>query len=69
MLSTRLSILFVKMMSVNKNPSAPHSAYKMRTSILTRVDALRRSTAEFRRVRGVFGMEVYKKLSFIMKEF
>ena len=54
MLSTRLSILFVKMVGVNKSSSAPHSAHKMRTSIFTRVDALRRSTAEFGRVRGVF---------------
>ena len=54
MLSTRLSILFVKMERVNKSLSAPHSAHKMRMSIFTRVDALRRSTAEFRRVRGVF---------------
>ena len=53
MLSTRLSILFVKMMRVNKSLSAPHSAHRMRTSIFTRVVLLRRSTAEFGRVRGV----------------
>ena len=57
MLSTRLSILFVKMERVNKSLSAPHSAHKMRMSIFTRVDALRRSTAEFGRVRGGLWIE------------